>query len=109
KDENQRFYEYVYDSVLIDVTKEILARTGGNISEKNFTRNSADEYYRLVKERGSSDDSRKIEEHLIRLEFSDTSKFQLIKNDIPKTSVFIEISEEAERIREYMEEIKTEY
>ncbi|WP_292614614.1 CRISPR-associated helicase Cas3' [Methanobacterium sp. BAmetb5] len=108
KDENKRFHEYVYDSVLIDATKEIMTRTGGSISEKDFTMNAADEYYRLIKERGSYDDSRQIMEHLIRLEFSDTSKFQLIKNDIPKTSVFIEINEEAKKIREYMEEIQTE-
>ena len=109
KDGNNKFYNYVYDSVLIDITKEIMVKTGGNISERNFTMNAADEYYLLVKERGSSDDSRKIMEHLTKLEFSDTSKFQLIEKDIPKISIFIEINEEAKRIRELMEEIQDEF
>lgn len=109
KDENKEFYKYVYDSVLIDATKEVIARTGGNISEKDFTMAAADEYYNLVKERGTSDDSREIIEHLVKLEFSDTSKFQLIEKNVPTASIFIEINEEAERIREYMEEIQEEF
>lgn len=109
KDGNNKFYNYVYDSVLIDVTKEVIVRTGGNISEKDFTMNAADEYYLLVKERGSSDDSRKIIEHLTKLEFSDTSKFQLIEKDMPTISIFIEINEEAKKIRGYMEEIQEEF
>ncbi len=109
KDENNKFYKYVYDPVLIDATKEVIARTGESISEKDFTMNAAAEYYHLVKERGSSEDSRKIIEHLIKLEFSDTSKFQLIEKDIPTASIFIEINEEAKRIREYMEEVQEEF
>jgi len=110
KDEkNKRFYNYVYDSVLIDVTKEVIAATRGNISEKDFTVNATDEYYHLVKERGSSEDSRKILEHLTKLEFSDTSKFKLIEKDMPTASIFIEINDEAERIRKYMGKIQEEF
>lgn len=109
KDEKNEFYKYVYDSVLIDITKEIMVKTGGNISEKNFTMSAADEYYHLVKERGTSNDSREIIDHLIKLEFSDTSKFQLIEKDMPTASIFIEINEEAERIRELMEQIQDEF
>lgn len=109
RDENDRFYRHVYDSVLTDATKEIVTRIGGSISEKNFTMNAADEYYFLVKERGSADDSRKIMDHLIRLEFSDTSKFQLIEKNMPTASIFIEINEEAKRIRECMEKIQKEF
>jgi len=109
KDEDNRFYRYVYDSVLTDATKEIISMTGENIPEKDFTMKAADEYYHLVKERGTSDDSRKIMNHLIKLEFSDTSEFQLIEKDMPTVSIFIEINEEAKRIREYMEEIQEKF
>lgn len=110
KDEkNKRFCDYVYDSVLIGVTAELIAGTNRNISEKDFIINAADEYYYLVKERGSSEDSREILEHLTRLEFSDTSKFQLIEKDIPTASIFIEINEDAKRIREYMEEVQEKF
>lgn len=109
KAENNMFYKYVYDSVLIDATKEVISGTGENISEKDFTMAASDEYYNLVKERGTSDDSREIIEHLTKLEFSDTSKFQLIEKDMPTASIFIEINEEAERIRKYMEEIHEEF
>lgn len=108
-DGKREFYKYVYDSTLIDATKEIITQTGGNISEKDFVMKAADDYYSLVKERGSPQESREIIDHLIKLEFSDTSKFQLIENNLPTASIFIEINEEAEKIREYMEEIQKEF
>ncbi len=109
KDKNNRkFYKYIYDATLIDVTREVIKKVGTNVSEKDFTMKAADEYYFLVKERGSQQESRELVEHLVKLEFSDTSKFQLIEKDVPTISIFVEINEEAKKIRKNMEEIQME-
>lgn len=107
KDENKEFHKYVYDSTLIGATKEVINQVG-TVSEKDFTISAADKYYQLIKDRGTSNDSRKILEHLTKQEFSATSKFQLIDNR-PITSIFVEVNYEAQRIREYMEEIQEEF
>ncbi|MDI6882563.1 MAG: CRISPR-associated helicase Cas3' [Methanothermobacter sp.] len=106
KDKNNRkFYKYIYDSTLIDITKGVIDKIGTSVSEKDFTMRAANEYYHLVKERGSQQESREVIEHLTKLEFSDTSKFQLIEKDVPTISIFVEINEEAKKIRKNMEKI----
>ncbi|MEA2054554.1 MAG: helicase-related protein, partial [Candidatus Thermoplasmatota archaeon] len=108
KDENNKpFYSYIYDSTLIDVTKEVIEKIGKNVSEKDFTMKAADGYYNLVVERGFTEDPAIID-HLKKLEFSDTSEFKLIKNELPAVSIFVEINEGAKETRIKMEEILRE-
>lgn len=105
KDENDRFfYSYIYDPVLMDITKKILSKINRKISEKDFTFKSANNYYHLLKERGSSDDSKVMIKNLRRLDFSETSKFNLIEK-VRTISIFIELNEEIKKIRAKLEEI----
>lgn len=107
-DKGVPFFSYVYDKVLIDATEEVIG-SKCKISEKKFIKSSADLYYFLIKERGSIQDSNEIMDHLKKLDFSDTSQFQLIPRERPLISVFIEINENARRVREYMEEIQQQF
>lgn len=105
KDENNRFfYSYIYDPILMDITKKILTKVNGKISEKNFTLKFANDYYRLLKERGSSDDSEEMIDSLKRLDFSETSKFNLIEK-VRTVTIFIELNENIKKTREKLEEI----
>ncbi|MDI9619145.1 CRISPR-associated endonuclease Cas3'' [Methanothermobacter sp.] len=105
KDENNRLFStYIYDPLLISITKEVLGEFGDVLSEKDFTFNAANEYYQLLKERGSQDESRELIDHLKSLNFSETSNFSLIEN-VGTFSVFIELNSVAKECREKMEEI----
>ncbi|MDK2979340.1 MAG: CRISPR-associated endonuclease/helicase Cas3 [Bacteroidales bacterium] len=105
KDENNRFFHsYIYDPILIDITKRILSKINERISEKYFTFKSANNYYHLLKERASFDDSKEIIDNLRRLNFSETSKFNLIEK-LRTISIFIELNEKVKGIREKIEKI----
>lgn len=99
KDEKHKrpFLSYIYDSVLVDATKEIIKKFGNKVSEKDFVLKSADEYYKLISERTSEEDSRRIVECLRNLNFYDINEFKLIKEKSDSISIFVEIDEEAER------------
>lgn len=107
KDENDRYFcSYIYDSLLLDITEEIIGKSGKKISEKDFLSKAPNEYYRLINERGSSKEkSKRIIDHLLKLDFFDISKFKLIEEELPRVSIFIEINNRAEGIRKEMEKI----
>ena len=105
KDEKNEFYKYIYDSMLIDATKKILMEFNGIVGEKEFVLKAAQKYYKKIAEWGSKDESIHIWESLLKLEFSKLSEFKLIPEDLLTISLFIEIDEEAEKVRETMEEI----
>ena len=105
KDEKQEFYKYIYDSTLIDATRGVIGTFSGTVEEKDFVPSSVDEYYKIVLERGSKDDSRNILESIVKLDFSRTAEFNLIQEKLPTVSFFVEIDEKAEEIRKRMEEI----
>jgi len=109
KDKNNKtFCSYIYDSLLRDVTKEVIEKLGEKISEKSFSNKAPNEYFRLVVNRGTKEDSRKIINHLLRLDFSDISEFKLIKEELPRMSIFIEINNKAKETRKKMEKILEE-
>jgi CRISPR-associated endonuclease/helicase Cas3 len=103
----RQFWSYVYNSVLVNATKEVLERYPGSISESDFVGSAIEEYYRRVIERTSKTESRKIIESLRKLNFSDISAFRLIEEELKKVSVFVEVDKEAERVRNQIEEIAT--
>ncbi len=105
KDEKQEFYKYIYDSTLIDATKDVIREFSKIIEEKDFVLSSVDKYYRILQERGSKDDSRNILESIVKLDFSKTAEFNLIQEKLPTVFLFVEIDDTAEEIRKKMEEI----
>lgn len=105
KDEKQEFYKYIYDSTLIDATKEVIGSFNGTAEEKDFVLSSVYKYYNLMVERGSQDESASILESIIKLDFSKTAEFDLIQEKLPSILLFVEIDDAAEKVRKKMEEI----
>lgn len=107
-DKTQRRYYSIYDSVLIEVTKEIIQKWGRTASERDFILNAEEKYYHLVNERKSKEKSLKILNHLEKLNFGDIFEFRLIEEKLHSMSIFVEIDENAESIRKEVEEILAE-
>ncbi|SNZ10678.1 CRISPR-associated helicase, Cas3 family [Persephonella hydrogeniphila] len=105
KDENGReFSSYIYDPVLLSITDEILQNP--RYEEKDVF-NLINEYYQKLSSRKSDKESLDLLDMLYSLKFSGEKEkgkissiqdFVLIKEDIYKEDVFIEIDEEAKEV-----------
>jgi CRISPR-associated endonuclease/helicase Cas3 len=103
-DKGRHFYSYIYNSVLIDATNDVI---NGNhfVEEQEFNLKSVPNYYKFVSERGSQDKSADLLSYLEKLKFSDLKReFKLIEN-LEKIDVFVEVDEDAKDVWEKYEEI----
>jgi len=104
-DNTQRpYWSYIYDSVLIDATQEIIEKFGKSTTERNFILNAEEEYYSILKERKNKGESEKILRDLQQLNFNKIVEFKLIK-EFESVSIFVEFDEKAEGLRKELEEI----
>jgi len=101
----KKYASYIYDPVLLDITEKILIKKQ-EIREKEFLK-LVEEYYAMIQEKTTQATSKEILEAVCRLRYDrdedenrdlSVSDFKLIEEDYPKTDVFIEIDEEAEKI-----------
>lgn len=114
RDARRLYASYVYDAVLLEVTRNIL-RQHGSIAEKDFLR-LVESYYRELQEKKSSDESRQILAAISGLRYArgdeaadgqlNVADFKLIAEDYPKLDVFIELNEEAAAVWERFLQIK---
>jgi len=105
KDETGRpFHHFVYEDELIDATKKVLSELGNKFSERNLGK-AVDNYYSLVHQRSSFQESAMLIQHLERLDLSESERFALIENSDREISVFIERDEETTQIREEIQNI----
>ena len=102
---NRKYCSYVYDSMLLDATREVISEFNTTVAENSFTFLAAKKYYTLIKERGSTDESKKILDSLKILALSEIKNFRLIEDDMITRSIFIEIDEIAKEVREEIEEL----
>ncbi|SFL74542.1 CRISPR-associated helicase, Cas3 family [Methanobrevibacter olleyae] len=103
-DKGKRFSSFVYDSILIKSTRDVI-KDLNLISEREFNLFASDEYYKNLLKYRSSANSEELIEILERLDFKEIQyKFKLIDNDIEKTDVFIEIDEDASELWNRFEE-----
>jgi len=108
KDEAGRpFHRFVYEDELIDATKEVLSELGNKFSERDLGK-AVDNYYSLVHQRSSFQESGKLIQYLERLDLSESERFALIEIRDGELSIFIERDEETTRIREEIENILVE-
>lgn len=103
KDDRGRLYSsYIYDSVLIDITRKILSNRK-EIKESELLP-LIDEYYSETEKKKSQDISRGIVEAITKLRYdseddrASIADFKLIEEDYPKRDVFIELDEEAKKV-----------
>jgi CRISPR-associated endonuclease/helicase Cas3 len=108
--ENNRLYaSYIYDSVLLEATMKILNK---DVFFEQEISNLINEYYKEISKIKSKKDSYDLLEHLYSLKFyaekeknmiNSIADFVLIEDDIYKSSVFIEIDENASKLwQEYV-------
>ncbi|MDE4078676.1 CRISPR-associated helicase Cas3' [Methanosphaera sp. Vir-13MRS] len=104
-DQNRYFYNMIYDSVLISATDELinnLDSTNNDIitaSENEFNLKIPNEYYKILKDRISQEQSDKLNEKISNLELETIpNDFKLIENLDNPVNVFIEKDKSAERL-----------
>ena len=102
RDERRTYASYIYDYLLLDITKKILSGRR-SIEERNFL-DVINTYYKEVVDKKSSDTSRDFIDAICSLKYTgeDEKKsiedFKLIEEEYQKIDIFIEQNEEAERL-----------
>lgn len=110
KDEKRLYSSYIYDSVLLDITRRILARNEF-IEEKDFLK-MIEEYYEEVQSKKSTDKSRELLNAVYKMKYDSVdgttciADFKLIDEDYPKLDTFIELNDEAKCIWKRYVDIK---
>lgn len=105
KDDRRDYSSYIYDRILLDVTKDVL-KDREHIPEIDFI-NFINDYFYEINERKTQDISKNLLEAIYSLRYAGWTEneenknvgiedFKLIEDDIPKMDVFIELNEEAE-------------
>ncbi|MFX0134166.1 MAG: CRISPR-associated endonuclease Cas3'' [Candidatus Hodarchaeota archaeon] len=102
---NRRYCSYIYDSLLLDITREVIEQFNKSESESSFIFNASNKYYSLIKKRSSSDIAKELFNSLKILNFNDTRNFQLIEKKLDFKNIYIEIDKEAERVRKEIENL----
>ena len=109
--DNKRAYSsYIYDSLLLRETEKVLLKN--NVLYEQDLFEMVENYFHLLQNKKSSDDSRKLLEAVYRLKYTSNGQqvgiadFQLIEEDYPKLDVFLEINEEAQEVWNAFLEIK---
>ena len=97
KNNNDKLYSnFVYDSLLINTTREILNQYT-SVDEKNFNLNASRKYFELLSNRKESNET--LNEYITRLKFSDIpTEFKLIENMVTKFDVFVCVNKDAEDV-----------
>lgn len=99
---------YIYDSLLLNLTKEILKEFSSNVSEKDFNLEASKKYFQLLSKRSNND--KNLKDCIKYLQFEEVNrKFNLIENNLPKVDVFVELDEEATKILKKFESILKNY
>ncbi|MCS7213074.1 MAG: CRISPR-associated helicase Cas3' [Candidatus Calescibacterium sp.] len=107
KDERRAFASYVYDSILLESTEEILKPIDSSkIREQDFLQ-LVGKYFDMVNQRKSNNISRQLLDSIKQLRYDGEaekmpiSSFKLIEDErFPKISVFVEINREAKSVWE---------
>jgi len=100
------FYSYIYDPLLIDVTKRII-KPFSVVSEDKLLE-LCENYYCQLRNEISCNISAEYLEAIKTLNYSKIGKFELIEERGEKIDIFVELDDEATRVWEsYQEVVKT--
>ncbi|ADD03493.1 CRISPR-associated helicase Cas3 [Thermoanaerobacter italicus Ab9] len=101
-EKGQRYSRYIYDRILLDITREILSKY--DIVKEQELLKIIEKYYHEVSERMSSSEAKKLLDAIYALKYDSDdgdmciSKFKLIEDDYYKVDAFIELNEEAKEL-----------
>lgn len=96
---NRLFCSYIYDSVLLDATKETIEKYGEKVKSYKDLKEITDYYFELVKERADDGKSEEYLNNIDLLNYSKISKFSLIENKFSTLSILVEQTEEVKQLR----------
>lgn len=103
QEKKRSFASYIYDSFLIDITKEVTSQKE-SFEEKEFD-NLVSQYFDKIKKRGNTDQENLIE-LMKSLEFEKIgTQFHLIDRKYEVVTVYVEYDENAVRLREKLNEV----
>lgn len=103
-EKNRSFSSFIYDSLLREITKDVLSKHT-SITEKDFNLTASNDYFNEIKKRRAQD--KELCNNMRRLNFSKIhDSFKLIEEDYQKVDVFIQIDEKAKEIFNRFLEIK---
>ena len=91
--DGRRLATYIYDSVLINTTEEIL-KNADELREKDYLRMTEDYFYKLRFEGRKAQDV-KIFEDIFLLKYSEISMFSLLETGFEQIPVFVEFDDKA--------------
>ncbi len=105
-DEKKYFPKSIYDSFLISKTEDILENVS-KVEEKDFLE-LTNKYFEKVKEGLSNDKAKDILSNVECLRFNELSEFKLIEKDYPQIDIFIELDENAQKVWNEYENIRSD-
>jgi CRISPR-associated endonuclease/helicase Cas3 len=88
----------IYDITLVDATRELLEGVSETFGESQIPLMMS-KYFKIIKNRGSDDESMMNVNNMKKLSFKSIGEFKLIKEE-PKIDLFIDLNEEAREIWE---------
>jgi len=102
-EKGERYCDFIYDSVLLDITEELLKKSGKTTETQLLQ--LMEQYFAEVTQRKSAQKSREILEAVYQLRYAQEEPektcikdFALIEKDYPKIEVFVELDKEAQEI-----------
>jgi len=104
-DKTSRKFCNIYDSVLIDITKEILEDIPNQRFEEKSIKTLIERYFRKILLRGSDEKSRSSMNAMQRLDFAEVGKFELIEQGEPEFDIYVNIDDESNRLWDMYERI----
>jgi len=101
------YYQYVYDSTLLNATKDVVSEYDDTVSESEFNLDAVRRYFEKVNE-FKDKDAEGVAEAMGNLNFGEVD-VSLIDQNYETTSVFIEYDKEASKAYRKMKEVYEEY
>lgn len=103
KDEKREYNQYIYDFLLLNITKDLLKETQ-TLTEEQLQK-TINKYYYEVRNKASQQEGREIKESLLNLNFENVqTEFNLIE-DYLKVDFFVLLDNQAQEIKKKYDKI----
>jgi len=100
----RRLATYIYDSVLIGTTEELL-QTLEVLPEKDYLQ-LVEEYFHKLRMEGRKAQDRTLLTSLKTMNYEEVGMFSLLKQSVPQVPVFVEFDEQAEKLIAELRELE---
>ena len=104
KHAEKRLAMYIYDSVLIGTTEELL-QTQKQLPEKDYL-SLVEEYFHKLRREGRQAQDRDLLVSLKAMNYTEIGMFNLLPQSVPQVPVFVEFDEQAEKLVAKLKDIE---